>query len=165
MAIGWQHTQNDEYLQLIKHRIANIDLTWASQFIDIIKEKYAKTDSPTVKDIGCQSFQFYKQIKKQNLSYQYYGYEIEEKYVTIGLEHFPELKNNVIIGDFLSLNDVKVTDITVCSAIVEHVDSWPLFLCKILDSSRSLSIFRTFLGEITRRDCVKQQNAKAEYPI
>lgn len=89
---SWQHTQNSDYVKLIRDRIENVDLTWVKQFLDIINHEADTSNRISIKDIGCQSFQFYKQIKKNKLPYDYYGYELDESYVKIGLEYFPELK-------------------------------------------------------------------------
>ena len=104
---SWQHTQNSDYVKLIRDRIENVDLTWVKQFLDIINHEADTSNRISIKDIGCQSFQFYKQIKKNKLPYDYYGYELDESYVKIGLEYFPELKKNIYLGDFTKYNEIK----------------------------------------------------------
>lgn len=162
---SWQHTQNSDYIKLIRNRIENVDLTWATQFLDIINNEVDTFCNISIKDIGCQSFQFYKQIKINKLPYDYYGYELDESYVKIGLEYFPELSKNIYLGDFTKNDDVKQTDISLCSATIEHVDNWNIFLEKMLSSSNKMAIIRTFLGENTERKSVRATDAKADYPI
>lgn len=163
---SWQHTQNSDYIKLIRNRIENVDLTWVRQFLNIINSEVdTKNKSISIKDIGCQSFQFYKQIKKNKLPYEYYGYELDESYIKIGLEYFPELSKNIYLGDFTKYDDVKQTDISLCSATIEHVDNWNIFLEKMLSSSNKMAIIRTFLGENTERKSVRTTDAKADYPI
>ncbi len=161
---SWQHTQNLDYIKLIRERMENVDLTWVSQFIEIIKNEFS-TRIISIKDVGCQSFQFYKQIKKNNLPYEYYGYELDEEYVKIGLEYFPELRNNFYLGDFTNFENIKETDISLCSATIEHIDNWNLFLEKMLSSTSKTTIIRTFLGESTERISVRTKDAKTDYPI
>ena len=83
---SWQHTQNSDYIKLIRHRIENVDLIWVKQFLNIINNEVDTNNKYiSIKDIGCQSFQFYKQIKNNNLPYDYYGYELDKSYIEIGL--------------------------------------------------------------------------------
>ena len=162
---SWQHTQNSDYLKLIRDRMENVDLTWVSQFLDIIKNEFYTNEKISLKDVGCQSFQFYKQIKKNKLPYEYYGYELDESYVKIGLEFFPELKKYFFLGDFTKQEKIKQTDISLCSATIEHVDNWNVFLEKMLSSTNKLGIIRTFLGENTIRKTVRTVDATTDYPI
>lgn len=163
---GWQQTQNSDYIKLIRYRMESVDLTWVKQFLSIINNEVDTNNKHiSIKDIGCQSFQFYKQIKNKNLPYDYYGYELDESYIKIGLEYFPELSNNIYLGDFTKYDDVKQTDISLCSATIEHVDNWNIFLEKMLSSSNKMAIIRTFLGENTERKSVRTTDAKADYPI
>ncbi len=160
---SWNHTQGSNYIPMVRDRIEKVDLVWVSQFLDII---HAYTDNTaSIKDIGCQAFQFYKEIKKRGLSYDYYGYELDQQYVNLGLEYFPELSNQVEVGDFAKLANVKNTDVTVCSATIEHVDDWINFLQKILDTTSKLVVIRTFLAEHTKRDLGNHKGASDPYPI
>ena len=63
-----QDTQSLDYINLLKFRIENVDLTWVSQFIGIIKSELGVGEL-SIKDIGCQTLQFYKQILKLKLPY------------------------------------------------------------------------------------------------
>lgn len=162
--IGWQHTQNSEYTSLVRNRLENTDLSWVAQFIDII-EAELETDQISIKDIGCQAFQFYKQIKRHGLLYDYTGYELDEEYVRIGLEYFPEMEGRYHLGDFTKITDVAPTDVSICSATLEHVDDWKILLRRLFGSTRKLVVIRTLLGETTQRTSVKKVGALLSYPI
>jgi len=162
---SWQHTQNKYYLDLIKKRIKSVELTWVSQFLDSLTHLEPSSCSLTIKDIGCQTFQVYKQIKSRNLPYQYYGYELDKTYIEIGLKYFPELKSKVTLGNFLDVEEPINTDVSVCSATIEHIDNWILFLEKILGSTSKSAYIRTFMGETTQRVVGYHAGASDGYPI
>lgn len=161
--LSWNHTQNEDYVKQLKKRIEDVDFVWVSQFIDLLEDKFKH--AILIKDIGCQAFQFYKEIKKRNLNFQYFGYELDKRYVDIGLNYFPELKDFVEVCDFSTKEDVKHTDITICSATIEHVDNWASFLMKMLSTTTSTLLLRTFFGEVTRRDLCHHLGADEGYPI
>jgi hypothetical protein len=162
---SWQHTQNANYLELIKNRIESVELTWVTQFLDSLINLEKLNDNLTIKDIGCQTFQVYKQIKSKNLSYQYFGYELDKTYIDFGLKYFPELQSKVTLGNFLEIKEPIHTDISVCSATIEHIDNWILFLEKILGSTSDYVYIRTFLGETTQRVVGYHSGAAEGYPI
>ncbi len=162
---SWQHTQNAKYLELIKKRIETVELTWVSQFLESLINLKKINKNYSIKDIGCQTFQVYKQIKSKNLPYQYFGYELDKTYLNLGLKYFPELKSKVILGNFLQIKEPKHTDISVCSATIEHVDNWILFLEKMLNSTSNYIYIRTFMGETTQRVVGYTSGATEGYPI
>lgn len=160
---SWNHTQGANYIPMIRDRIEKVDLVWVCQFLDIIHAQLGSAAS--IKDIGCQAFQFYKEIKKRGLSYDYHGYELDQQYVKLGLEYFPELSDKVDVGDFAKLANVKNTDVTVCSATLEHIDGWVEFLHKMLDTTSKVAVIRTFLAQHTQRDLGSHVGATEPYPI
>ncbi len=160
---SWIHTQGPDYLNMIRHRIENVDLVWVSQFLDILQGESDK--SVSVKDIGCQAFQFYKEIKKRGVPFDYHGYELDQNCVDLGLEYFPELSKKVLVGDFAKLDEVKHTDVTVCSATIEHIDSWIGFLQRMLNTTSNVVVIRSFFGENTKRDICNHNGATDNYPI
>lgn len=160
---SWNHTQGSNYLPMIRSRIEKVDLVWVSQFLDILQKEMSGSGS--IKDIGCQAFQFYKEIKKRGLSFDYHGYELDQSYVDLGLEYFPELSQKVYVGDFAKLPSVKQTEATVCSATIEHIDHWIGFLQKMLSTTSNVAVIRTFLGEDTRRDLCHHDGVADTYPI
>lgn len=162
---SWQHTQNEEYLDLIKRRIESVELTWVSQFLDSITGLEPSGEKLSVKDIGCQTCQVYKQIKSRALPFEYYGYELDKIYADIGLKYFPELSSKITLGDFLDIEKPIDTDISVCSATIEHIDNWIPFLGKLLGSTSKYAYIRTFLGETTQRAVGYHAGASQGYPI
>ena len=153
------HTSNTNYnqLELYENRLKNTNLTWCNQILKLIKPSIKKT---TIKlnDIGCNYFQFYKEIKRLKLekSFNYFGYDIDNKFIELGLKYFPELRNKSSIKnveDFLPRN----AEISVISATLEHCDN-PFKLLKNICNSSSKKVFlRTFLG---KENIVKLQDDK-----
>lgn len=162
---GWQYTKNDDYFTMVEARIRSVDMVWVSQFLDIISESGFASQNLSIKDIGCQAFQFYKLMKKRGLSCEYFGYELEKRYVDIGLRYFPELDGRYVIGDFSRIDDPIRTDVSVCSATIEHVDRWGPFLENMLGTTSKLALIRTFLGDSTERTEARLVGAAATYPI
>ena len=160
---SWLHTQGPGYLSRIRHRIENTEMVWTSQFLDILQGE--SNELVSVKDIGCQAFQFFKEIKKRNLQFDYYGYELEQAYVDIGLEYFPELSKKVFVGDFAKLHEVKHTDVTICSATIEHIDNWIDFLQRMLITTSKVAVIRSFFGENTKRNMCNHHDLTDAYPI
>ena len=78
-------------LNLYKHRLNNVRLTWCQQVLNILKN----FSIGTINDLGCNYFQLYKEIKIRNLKYNYFGYDIDENFVNLGLKKFPELKKKI----------------------------------------------------------------------
>jgi len=135
------------------------------QFLEWLVNLKKINKNYSIKDIGCQTFQVYKQIKSKNLPYKYFGYELDKTYLNLGLKYFPELKSKAILGNFLEIKEPKHTDISVCSATIEHVDNWILFLEKMLNSTSSYLYIRTFMGETTQRVVRYTSGATKGYPI
>lgn len=160
---SWKNTQGPNYLPMIRHRLENVDLVWVSQFLDILQAESER--SVSIKDIGCQAFQFYKEIKKRGLPFDYHGYELDQSYVDLGLEYYPELCKKVLVGDFAKFDEVKHTDVTVCSATIEHIDNWIEFLQKILNTTSNIAVIRSFFGEKSERDICNHNGATDNYPI
>ena len=160
---SWNHKQGPGYLPRIRSRLQGVDLVWVSQFLDILQSQDDK--SASIKDVGCQSFQFYKELKQRGITTDYQGYELDQSSVDLGLEFFPELKGKVIVGDFAKLSEVQQTDVTVCSATIEHIDNWVDFLQRLLNTTSHTTIIRTFLGEETQRELCNHIGASAPYPI
>ena len=162
---SWQHTQNEAYLNLIKQRIASVNLTWVEQLIEYFKSESDNHNTKSLKDIGCQTFQVYKQLKANSFNTRYYGYELDQQYVQIGLEFFPELRENIVIGDFNLVSDPITTDWSVCSSTLEHIDDWHRCLEKILSTTKDTAYIRTFLGNETKRTECRQYGASDGYPV
>jgi hypothetical protein len=83
----------------------------------------------------------------------------------LGLKYFPELESKVTFGNFLEIKEPLHTDISVCSATIEHIDNWVLFLEKMLGSTSNYVYIRTFMGETTQRVVGYHSGATDGYPI
>ena len=90
------HTSNTfghKQLDFYKKRLETVRLTWCQQVLEIIKK--FNFSNPKINDLGCNYFQFYKEIKINKFSCDYFGYDIDKKFVNLGLTKFPELKKNI----------------------------------------------------------------------
>ena len=135
-------------IDLYRTRAASIDLIWCDQIVRLISNLFIEEDFFSINDIGCNYFQLWKEIKRQGLNFKcdYKGYDIDQNFINLGLEFFPELKNSYQIHD-IEKNSVPVSDIVVCSACYEHVDEHNLALKNIINSTKKYIILRTFLGD------------------
>jgi len=140
----WGKKQYDIY----KHRIQSISLKWCLQIIQILKNQKIFKKKVTLKDLGSNYFQFYKEIKlkKLNKNVDYFGYESEKKYVELGLEFFPELKKKYKIGNIENCKLIN-TDISICSATLEHTLNPGKILDKIIKTTNNIIVIRSFVGD------------------
>ena len=139
----WGRKQYDIY----RHRIQNISLKWCLQIIQILKKQKIFKKKVTIKDLGSNYFQFYKEIKlkKLNNNVDYFGYESEKKYVELGLKFFPELKKKYKIVNIENCKLIN-TDISICSATLEHTLNPGKILNKIIKTTNDIIIIRSFVG-------------------
>ena len=73
---------------MYSYRAAKVRLEWCKQILSLIKKFKIKS----INDLGCNYFQLYKEIYYQKLRYSYFGYDIDKKFVSIGLKYFPSMK-------------------------------------------------------------------------
>ena len=142
-------------LKVYKYRINNVKLIWVDQVINLLK--YFKIKK--INDIGCCYFQFYKGLKNKK-KYNYFGYDIEEKFIKLGLKKFPELYKNYKIGDVTRI-DLRNCDCSIVSAIIEHVQNPYRLIEKICKSSKKILVVRTYLG--IRDEILLKKNSKTPY--
>lgn len=151
---------NPKELEIYQDRVKNLDLIWCSQVYDIINSKFPNTSKITLNDFGCNYGQFYKEIKRRNAvsRFEYFGFDIDQKFLDLGIEHFPELSERVKI-----LNVEKSTpnsaDVSICSATFEHMDRPDEALQNMLDCSKQIFVLRTFVGA----EEIKQVQADPKY--
>ena len=119
-------------LKVYKYRINNVKLIWVDQVINLLK--YFKIKK--INDIGCCYFQFYKGLKNKK-KYNYFGYDIEEKFIKLGLKKFPELNKNYKIGDVTKIH-LRNCDCSIVSTITEHVQNPCKLIEKICKSSKKI---------------------------
>mgnify|MGYP001598577279 CR=1 FL=1 len=143
----FQQTQNEEYLKLCVNRVrGNLYLTWVEQFLDIIQENVKLEQIKTLNDIGCNVGQFWKGLYKRNLNIDYRGYDFENIYLNCAKKIFPDLEYRISLLD-VATTVPKSSDISICSATLEHLEDWKAGLENVLDSTKECVLLRTFLGE------------------
>ena len=71
-------TFGDIQVDFYKKRLENVRLTWCQQILEIIKK--LKYSNPKINDLGCNYFQFYKEIKINKYVCDYFGYDIDKKF-------------------------------------------------------------------------------------
>ena len=134
-------TMGKKHLDLYKKRLNTINLIWCNQVIDFIENFNIKS----IKDIGCNYFQFYKELKLRKFNINYFGYDIDEEFVKLGLTKFPELKKKYKIGNCENIKLLK-TDFSVMSAVLEHVENPNKLLNNVISSTKKIVCIRTYLG-------------------
>ena len=142
-------------------------LIWPNQAVDIIRSANLAPES-TISDIGCNVGHFYKTLARWGPNSEevthmdYYGYDIESQYLDIARERFPK-------GKFLMKNveiePIPPTDVLVCSATLEHLQSPINTLKYLLSITRKLVILRTLVGETSQTHLRMKKTAKAPYTI
>ena len=147
------NTWGRKQLLVYEERIKKTRLKWCKQLFQIINiKKLIEKKKLLLVDLGCNYFQLYKEIKirKLNRLINYFGYESEKKYVSLGLKHFPELEKKYKICNIESAK-LKINDISVCSAILEHMERPTKIINHILKTTKQIVIFRTFLGKKNKK--------------
>lgn len=164
MIYDWHKTQNDDYLNLSKQRLKEDKLIWVQQFVDIINNFCDKNNCSfiKIKDIGCNVGHFYRGIDDIKIKSEYYGYDISDTYLSIAKNNFPK-------GNFLYSNVedtmLENTDITVISATYEHLYFHNEALLNIFNSTNSLIILRTFIGDSYKQENCYKHGADLPYVI
>lgn len=136
-------TFGTKQLNFYKHRLQNIRLTWCQQVLEIIKKK--KFLNPKINDLGCNYFQLFKEIKFKKFKCDYYGYDIDQNFVNLGLAKYPELKKKHKITNIESAV-LRNTDISVISDTLEVTEKPEKILKNIVSSTKKVIILRTFLA-------------------
>ena len=134
-------TRGSKDIKLYKYRLAKIRLIWPQQVLDLIKFYKIKK----INDLGCNYFQFYKEIKKQKLNYDYFGYDIENKFVDIGLKKFSNLKKKYKICNIENFK-LRSCDFSIISATLEHTQNPLKVLKTIIKSTKKIIVIRSYFG-------------------
>ncbi len=122
-------------------RLNTVNLIWCNQVIDFIQNYKIKS----IKDIGCNYFQFYKELKLRKIKTNYFGYDIDENFIKLGLTKFPELKKKYKVGNCENMKLLK-TDFSIMSAVLEHVDNPIKLLNNVISSTKKIVCIRTYFG-------------------
>ena len=138
---------------LYKKRLNDVNLTWCNQVLDFIETTFPTNDK-SIKDIGCNYFQFYKELKLRKSNFKYFGYDIDESFIKLGLTKFPELKRRYKIGNCENIKLLK-TDFSVMSATLEHSENPVKLLNNVISSTKKIVCIRTYLGIKSHRVIAK----------
>lgn len=159
-------SQNQQYLDEIVRRVNDEYLVWVEQFLDIIEEHYDCLGEGNIRlnDVGCCVGQFWKGLKRRRLDIEYYGIDVESKYINTALEIFPELKDHLIQMD-ITQEKPDDSQITVVSATLEHLQFLYPALDHILKTTEKLVLIRTFLGEHTSKSIFMKKGALFPYYV
>ena len=145
---------SEKQFNIYKKRLYSVNLTWFNQVLDFI-ESTQSTNVKSIKDIGCNYFQFYKELKLRKLNLKYFGYDIDEKFIKLGLTKFPELKKKYKIGNCENIRLLK-TDFSVISAVLEHSENPIKLLNNVISTTKKIVCFRTYLGLKSHRAVAKR---------
>jgi hypothetical protein len=160
----FEKSQEDGYLDLCVSRAQGEYLGWVEQFLEIIEEENF-VGVKEISDIGCNVGQFWKGLKRRDHDqFLYSGFDYEKKYLEAALNIFPELEGRLHNHD-LTKDSLPDTDITVCSATIEHLPSLEIGLNDMIKSTRNVILLRTFLGESQLTSLNMKQGAKEPYLI
>ena len=156
----WHLTQDEDYLRLCLDRLNQEPLKWVTQVVALIEQHGRRRDhsdrSMSVNDVGCNVGHLPKGLSEAGLSCDYLGLDVSETYLRHAREAFP--------GHAFALHDIsssapRETDISVCSAVLEHILRWEDALENVLQSTRSTAYVRTFFGpQYERSAYVKGQS-------
>lgn len=164
----WHNTQDEEYLQLVAQRAKRERLVWCEQLIDLLEQMNIRSPSQrfSLNDYGCQYFQVYKELaSRPGLTVDYFGYDIERQYLDIGLELFPELQKSFKVVDIAEGEAIRVADVSVISATLEHIGDFRSVIDVLAKKSREVVVIRSFFGSEYRKDLARKSSAEAPYLI
>jgi len=136
-------------LELYDERAKSLDLIWCKQVLNLMQADNCidHTQKLKINDIGCNYFQFYKEIKKNKLenAFDYFGYDIDQDFIDIGLKYFPNLHNKY---DVLNIEEIlpRATEVSIISATLEHAENPYKLLANVLSTTSKKIILRTFIG-------------------
>ena len=147
-------TFGDKQVDFYKKRLENVRLTWCQQVFEIVKK--LNYSNPKINDLGCNYFQFYKEIKINKYTCNYFGYDIDKKFVNLGLAKFPELKNKYKITNIESTN-LRKSDISIISDTLEVTERPEKIIKNIILNTKKVIILRTFLSSEEKVKIVKNK--------
>ena len=147
-------TFGKKQLKLYKKRLEKVRLTWCQQVFEIIKKlNYL---NPKINDLGCNYFQFYKEIKINRYPCNYFGYDIDKNFINLGLTKFPELKKKYKLAN-IENTKLRKSDISIIADTLEHTEKPEKILKNIISSTKKIIILRTFLSSEEKVQIVKNK--------
>jgi SAM-dependent methyltransferase len=170
-------TVGSKQLDLYKHRSKKIRLIWCKAVCDIIDN----FDIQKINDLGCNYFQLFKEMYLRKSKYDYFGYDLDQKFINIGLDYLAKLKSfnkNKKKDEKIQINNLSFNykisniekdnfrncDCTVLSAVLEHVDRTNIILKKVFKTIKKLIILRTFV-DLKAQEAIQIKNVKKPYNI
>jgi SAM-dependent methyltransferase len=170
-------TAGSKQLDLYKHRSKKIRLIWCKAVCDIIDN----FDIQKINDLGCNYFQLFKEMYLRKSKYDYFGYDLDQKFINIGLDYLAKLKSfykNKKKDEKIQINNLSFNykisniekdnfrncDCTVLSAVLEHVDRTNIILKKVFKTTKKLIILRTFV-DLKAQEAIQIKNVKKPYNI
>ena len=172
-------TVGPKQLDLYKHRSKKVRLTWCKAVCDILDN----FDIKKINDLGCNYFQLFKEMYLRKLKYDYFGYDIDQKFINIGLDYLVKLKsfnknkkkrkdggvqiNNLAFNYKVSnieKDNLRNCDCTVLSAVLEHVDKPNIVLRKVFKTTKKIIILRTFV-DLKAQEAIQIKGVKKPYNI
>jgi SAM-dependent methyltransferase len=170
-------TVGSKQLDLYKHRSKKIRLIWCKAVCDIIDN----FDIQKINDLGCNYFQLFKEIYLRKSKYDYFGYDLDQKFINIGLDYLAKLKSfnkNKNKDEKIQINNLSFNykisniekdnfrncDCTVLSAVLEHVDRTNIILKKVFKTTKKLIILRTFV-DLKAQEAIQIKSVKKPYNI
>jgi SAM-dependent methyltransferase len=169
-------TVGSKQLDLYKYRSKKIRLIWCKTVCDIIDN----FDIYKINDLGCNYFQLFKEMYLRKSKYDYFGYDLDQKFINIGLDYLAKLKsfnknkkNEKIQINNLSFNykisniekdNFRNCDCTVLSSTLEHVDRTNIILKKVFKTTKKLIILRTFV-DLKAQEAIQIKSVKKPYNI
>ena len=137
-------------LKIYEYRAKKIRLTWPKQVIKILDRYQFFNKKKIINDLGCNWFQFYKELKFQKKNIDYFGYDFDLNFINIGLKYFPELKKRIEIGN-IENKKIRPSDLNVASIVLDHVENPKKFLSNFF-KSKEMVVLRCYLGD---KDIIK----------
>ena len=170
-------TVGSKQLDLYKHRSKKIRLIWCKAVCDIIDN----FDIQKINDLGCNYFQLFKEMYLRKSKYDYFGYDLDQKFINIGLDYLAKLKSfnkNKKKDEKIKINNLSFNykisniekdnfrncDCTVLSAVLEHVDRPNIILKKVFKTTKKLIILRTFV-DLKAQEAIQIKSVKKPYNI
>jgi trans-aconitate methyltransferase len=115
---------------------------WCKQVKNILKKNFKFSHKLKINDFGCGYFPFYKELKLSNLKHDYFGFDNDKDILTLGIKKFPELKKKYKILDIESLKPIRKANISVVSALLEHLYEPAKVLKYLIKNTKDCLILR-----------------------
>tara|TARA_Y100000389_G_scaffold169439_1_gene175724 strand:- start:32407 stop:33165 length:759 start_codon:yes stop_codon:yes gene_type:complete len=101
-------TIGSKQIELYKYRSQKVRLKWCKNVCDIIVNFNIKK----INDLGCNYFQLFKEIYLRKLKLDYFGYDLDEEFIKIGLNYLSKIKKvhnykNNLVGKSIKFKEGK----------------------------------------------------------